>query len=515
VRGAFQRPVARGAVEPRGWKAPLTGSLERLPYKRTSQPGEYRFLPQNRGCTTPAIHFIVWVRTTPGTPPAGPIYLRMKQTDVKVPPILLEGDQPSEAPASDQPAKFALGPSPEPASPESAPGPLSEAYGTGRLLLTARDPHCLYAHWDLTSDQQLDFSLKSADSGLQLRLYREDVSGPLVKEVPVQPGSRHSFVDVPASGAKYIAELGYAPPRGPWQRIALSEPALAPSDTMGQQEQIRFATLSFNSHSAPNSDLLDPAGSFPAIEAARGTLGEKPAPVPPTPSPERKFPLPPPLRTGRPWESRSPEPEPATPGAQHQPPAIAQPIVAKAALLSPANPELSNLSSAAPEWTSAQERALAELMGWSFLRQQGLSSADIANALHGEFQRAGISPPGELASIQAAAQLALSSSAALLSPEHRGFWFNVNAELVIYGATQPDAQVTLGGQPIELRPDGTFRCRFALPDGSYQLAIVAVSPQGELRRADLGFSRTSAHLGQVGSLPQDPVLKPPLAETPV
>jgi len=38
------------------------------------------------------------------------------------------------------------------------------------------------------------------------------------------------------------------------------------------------------------------------------------------------------------------------------------------------------------------------------------------------------------------------------SPQVKAFWFNVNAELIIYGATQPDARVTIGGQPVELRP---------------------------------------------------------------
>ena len=33
-----------------------------------------------------------------------------------------------------------------------------EAYGTQRLLLTARDPHWLYARWDLTRDQQRKYN---------------------------------------------------------------------------------------------------------------------------------------------------------------------------------------------------------------------------------------------------------------------------------------------------------------------------------------------------------------------
>ena len=63
----------------------------------------------------------------------------------------------------------------------------------------------------------------------------------------------------------------------------------------------------------------------------------------------------------------------------------------------------------------------------------------------------------------------------------KGFWFNVNAELIIYGATEPDAKVTLGGHEIKLRPDGSFSYRFALPDGNYDLPAVAVSADGDGR----------------------------------
>jgi hypothetical protein len=95
----------------------------------------------------------------------------------------------------------------------------------------------------------------------------------------------------------------------------------------------------------------------------------------------------------------------------------------------------------------------------------------------------------------------------------KNFWFMVNAELIIYGATEPDAKVTLGGHEIKLRNDGTFSFRFALPDGVYDLPAVAISACGDdARAADLKFSRQTVSLGDVGTHPQDPSLKAPLPQ---
>jgi hypothetical protein len=95
----------------------------------------------------------------------------------------------------------------------------------------------------------------------------------------------------------------------------------------------------------------------------------------------------------------------------------------------------------------------------------------------------------------------------------RGFWFNVNAELIIYGATEPDATVTIGGRRIRLRPDGTFGYRFALPDGKFDLPAIATSAAGDdTRAAELSFRRRTSYHGDVGAHPQDPGLKPPVSE---
>jgi hypothetical protein len=59
--------------------------------------------------------------------------------------------------------------------------------------------------------------------------------------------------------------------------------------------------------------------------------------------------------------------------------------------------------------------------------------------------------------------------------KQRKFWMVLNTELIVYGATEPDASVTLMGKAVKLRPDGTFSIRMALPDGDIDIPAIGVS----------------------------------------
>ncbi|MDD3642092.1 MAG: DUF4912 domain-containing protein [Candidatus Krumholzibacteria bacterium] len=65
----------------------------------------------------------------------------------------------------------------------------------------------------------------------------------------------------------------------------------------------------------------------------------------------------------------------------------------------------------------------------------------------------------------------------------RSFRLRVATELILYGATEPDALVTVQGKQVKLRGDGTFTMRFGLPDGTIDLPVVAVSSDGVEERA--------------------------------
>lgn len=99
----------------------------------------------------------------------------------------------------------------------------------------------------------------------------------------------------------------------------------------------------------------------------------------------------------------------------------------------------------------------------------GLSSAELKQRKRKLFEQllsvpgSGISSPG------------ISSPAGRRQEGVRGFFLEVATELIVYGRTLPDAKVTVSGDPIRLRPDGTFSLRYFLPDGEKHLPVQAVS----------------------------------------
>jgi hypothetical protein len=169
-------------------------------------------------------------------------------------------------------------------------------------------------------------------------------------------------------------------------------------------------------------------------------------------------------------------------------------------------------------WTTAQEIALAKIISIDESRRIWMGSLEITELIRRRLDHEIASPVNGSKAGEIPRQAAPSSQPAATSPfsgesdaKSRGFWFNVNAELVIYGATEPGAKVTLGGHPIKLRSDGSFSFRFALPDGKYDLPAVAVSADGtDGRAAELKFTRETEYLGDVGSTPPDPALRPPM-----
>ncbi len=76
----------------------------------------------------------------------------------------------------------------------------------------------------------------------------------------------------------------------------------------------------------------------------------------------------------------------------------------------------------------------------------------------------------------------ISQAAVVTASDAADFDFQVDTELIVHGVTRPDARVTLRGEPVKIRSDGTFAVRFNLPDRRHVLPMVASSGDGAEQR---------------------------------
>ena len=323
----------------------------------------------------------------------------------------------------------ALGPTPPVVARVPESGSLPEAYGTGKLTLLARDPHWLYAYWDLTQQQQRQYNALSTNRHLVLRVQPGTMAGHASTEIHVHPESRSWFIHVEGAAKSYSAELGYYPASQQWVTVAASAPATTPPDTISLDRTLRFATIP---PEAPMREQAVPTRLPAGIE------------------------LPPP--------------------------------------------------------EAPQQPVLAELIQRLQAQQRPAGSAEIPELLRGPVRGAVPAASLALAAPASAPTQSISSPVGGEAKSPKGFWLNVNSELVLYGGTEPDATLTIGGKPIALRPDGTFSFRFALPDGTYELTVAAHSSQGDSRHTQLTFTRRTEHQGEVGAAAQDPARKASAAE---
>jgi hypothetical protein len=65
----------------------------------------------------------------------------------------------------------------------------------------------------------------------------------------------------------------------------------------------------------------------------------------------------------------------------------------------------------------------------------------------------------------------------------RSFWLVADAELIVYGATEPTARLSIGEQEIPLQVDGSFRVHVPFQDGEQLYPIRAVAADGEQERS--------------------------------
>jgi hypothetical protein len=336
------------------------------------------------------------------------------------------------------------------------------------MLLVARDPHWLYAHWDLAPEQQRQYNALSADHHLVVRVQPDSIAGHPATEIHVHPESRSWFIHVERAATRYSAELGYYPESRQWVTVAASAPVVTPPDTVSADKTLRFATIPLE---VPLREF-GASGEQAGLQVL-GKVGRDASPRRPLPS-----------QHGRLGEASLP------------------------ATREGASPEPTRRA-VAPPFALQQERALAAVFKRYRILHEPASSLEVSELSHGRAEGEAPSPPIKFPPPPGGPIPSISSPLGGEEQPAKPFWLNLNAELVLYGATEPAARLTIGGQPIALQPDGTFSFRFSLPDGNYELSVSAHSTAGDCREAALKFTRRTNRQGEIGTVPPDPVLHPP------
>ena len=126
---------------------------------------------------------------------------------------------------------------------ETAAEGLPSSYGGHALYLMARDPHSLFAYWDIDWAETFR-DQKPRDRKVHLRVARS--GGDEETTLEVEPMSGSCYIDVASGDAEYTAEIGYYEPAGVWNSVAVSMPIATPPDSIEKAEAPDFATVPFH-----------------------------------------------------------------------------------------------------------------------------------------------------------------------------------------------------------------------------------------------------------------------------
>ena len=341
-------------------------------------------------------------------------------------------------------------------------GPLPATYHQDTLFLTARDPRWLFSYWDFDWNRVPATQMRDGRRSYFLRVMRH--GGQVETLVEINPSARNWYVPVSQADTVYTSELGYFDKMGYWQGIVRSGEAHTPSDALAPESHTEhFATVPQKLTFAKLQELVQQhmEDGETLLEAIARITGDGHLQ----------------MRTGT-----------------------------------------------VPIWSEEQKRLLAMLLGESVVDVIGLGSDEIDRLLRKALQQklhseaasglsgrlgAGFGPSSfNLSSLTSPMGASWSAQPFGVARE-RGFFMHLNAEVIFYGGTEPDATVTVDGKPIELQPDGTFRFHFTLPDGDFEIPVCAKSADGhEERSGTLSFRRQTRRVGAVGSTAQPQHLEP-------
>ncbi len=318
---------------------------------------------------------------------------------------------------------------------------LPAGYGESRIVLMARDPQWGYTYWDVPDDHRQALRNQGGQQ-LALRLYDVtdlDINSQnphSLQQYSCDEMARDWYLPIPVSDREYLTEIGYLTATGGWLLLARSNtvriPPVYPSDWMDDQ----FITVDFEENLQGRTFLqLVPPGTV-------------------TPPSRNEFNNP---VFGVSQADQAARMAGSLFGSMHQIPAES----------------LSSFvfPSGAGLWANE------EFLGgefWSLPTPSGMGMSGVGYTMSGR----GMSGIG--------------MGASMPPNRSRKFWLVADAELIIYGATEPDAQLTIGGVPVQLSADGTFRMQMSFQDGNLDFPIMAIAKDGEqMRQIRMTFDRST------------------------
>lgn len=322
-------------------------------------------------------------------------------------------------------------------------GDLPGGYGQSKIVLLPRDPQWAYTYWDVPNNHKEELRRQGGQQ-LALRLYdvtdiNLDYQSPHnVQEYLCDEMAREWYMPIPVSDRDYVADIGYRCADGRWLILARSAqvriPPVYPSDwvedifvTVNWEEELQGKTI---------YQLVPPTKGQGVVDS---------------PIYQKIYDM-----------SQSSE-------AQR---------VAGSMFGSMQHVAGSVMSS----WVPAEQ----SISSYVFPSGAGMWAAPTVSGL----TMSGVGMSGLTMSGVGMSMSGVGFSASMPPIRPRQFWLVADAELIVYGATEPDATVTIGGRPIKLNPDGTFRFQMSFQDGLIDYPIMAVAADGvQTRSIQMKFTR--------------------------
>lgn len=122
-------------------------------------------------------------------------------------------------------------------------GELPRSYGGAFLFAIARDPHSLFAYWDVDWPEVFG-DHPPADRKVHLRVLWHD--GIEETTAAVEPMAGSHLISVLRARSSYRLEIGYYAPNEVWNSVAMSDAAITPPDDVAEAGLVDVATVPFH-----------------------------------------------------------------------------------------------------------------------------------------------------------------------------------------------------------------------------------------------------------------------------